>query len=155
MSWQMLIIRHKTGSKLDQQQMRGKPRKCMYNSGRSVDDDMMTKQISLLFLLTGYEKCFWKKERQIKMSSLLNVSNGSKSEEFNLKDIGVRIDNKEQNWFKRAHIGRYLGIARIITTATKLAEENITYRAFLQAEGGIRRMDPLGKKLRIMIFSSP
>ena len=67
--------------------------------------DVMTKQISFLFLLTGYEKCFWKKELQIKMSSLLNVSNGSKSEEFNLKDIGVRIDNKEQNWFKRAHIG--------------------------------------------------
>ena len=38
MSWQMLITRHKTGSKLDQQQMRGKPGKCMYNSGRSADD---------------------------------------------------------------------------------------------------------------------
>ena len=89
------------------------------------------------------------------MSSLLNVSNGRKPEEFNLKDIGVRVHNKEQNWFKRAHIGRCLGVARIITSATKLAEVNIRYRAFLQAEGGIRRMDSLEKTLRIMIFSSP
>ena len=40
----------------------------------------------------------------IKMSSLLNISNGNKSEEFNFKDIEVLVDNKEQNWFKRAHI---------------------------------------------------
>ena len=37
-----------------------------------------------------------------KMSSLLNISNGNKSEEFNFKDIEVLADNKEQNWFKRA-----------------------------------------------------
>ena len=79
---------------------------------------------------------------QIKMSSLLNVSNGSKSKEFNLKDIKVFVDNKEQNWFKKAHIAQYLGIARIITSTTKLAEEDIRSRAFLQAEGGIRSMDP-------------
>ena len=51
----------------------------------------------------------------IKMSSLLNISNGNKSEEFNFKDIEVLVDNKEQNWFKRAHIRWYLGIAHIIT----------------------------------------
>ena len=68
---------------------------------------------------------------QIKMSSLLNVSNGSKSKEFNLKDIKVFVDNKEQNWFKRAHIAQYLGIACIITSTTKLAEEDIRSRAFL------------------------
>ena len=40
------------------------------------------------------------------MSSLLNVSNASsKSEELNLKDIEVLANSKEQNWFKRAHIG--------------------------------------------------
>ena len=53
------------------------------------------------------------------MSSLLHVSNGSKSEEdqgANLNDIEVLVDNKEQNWFKRAHIGPILGIARIITS---------------------------------------
>ena len=88
------------------------------------------------------QKFFGLKGLQIKMSPVLNI-------------VLYIVDNKEQNWFKRAHIGRYLGIARIITSATKLAEEDITYRAFLQAEGGIRRMDPLGKTLRIMIFSSP
>ena len=44
---------------------------------------------------------FGLKELSIMMSSLLNVFNGrSKSEEF----IEVLVDNKEQNWFKRAHI---------------------------------------------------
>ena len=40
------------------------------------------------------------------MSSLLNVSNDiGKPEEFSFKDIEVLVDNKEQNWFKRAHTG--------------------------------------------------
>ena len=52
-------------------------------------------------------------------SSLLNISNGSsKPEEFSPNDIEVLVDNKEQNWFKRAHIGQYLGIVRIITSTT-------------------------------------
>ena len=73
------------------------------------------------------------------MSYLLNVFNGrSKSEEF----IEVLVDNKVQNWFKRAHIGWYLGIAHIITSTTKLLEEDIRSQAFLQAEGGIRSTDP-------------
>ena len=84
-------------------------------------------------------------------SSLLNVSNASKkSEEFSLKDIEVLVDNKEQNWFKRAHIGRYLGMARIITSAAKLSEEDIRSQAFLQTKGVLT---PLGKMLRTMIFS--
>ena len=77
------------------------------------------------------------------MSSLLNVSNdSSKSEEFSINDIEVLADNKEQNWFKRAHIGQYLGIACTITSISKLSEEDERFRAFLQAEGGIRSMDP-------------
>ena len=72
-------------------------------------------------------------------SSLLNVSNGSsKSEDFTLNDIEVLVDNKEQNWFKRAHIGQYLGIARIITSTSKLSEEDIRAWAFLQTKGGVR-----------------
>ena len=49
-----------------------------------------------------------------KMSSLLNVSNGSsrKSEEFSPKDIEVLLDSKEQNWFKRTHIGKCLGLSQ-------------------------------------------
>ena len=42
----------------------------------------------------------------------------------------------------REHIGRYLGIARIITSTSKLSEEDIRSRAFLQAQGGIRSMHP-------------
>ena len=77
------------------------------------------------------------------MSSVLSVSNGrSKSEEFSLQDIEVIVDNKEQTWFKRAHIGRYLGIARIITLTTKLSEEDIRSWNSLRVEGGIHSTDP-------------
>ena len=77
------------------------------------------------------------------MSSLLNVSNdSSKSEEFSINDIEVLPDNKEQNWFKRVHIGQYLGIACVIISTSKLSEEDGRSQDFLQAEGGIRSMDP-------------
>ena len=47
--------------------------------------------------MTGYKKFFDQKELK-KMSSLLNVSNtSSKSEKFNLNDIEVIVDSKEQN----------------------------------------------------------
>ena len=52
------------------------------------------------------------------------------------------VDSEEQNCFRRAHIGKVLGIARIITSTIKLAEEDIRSQAFLQAEGVIRSMDP-------------
>ena len=89
-------------------------------------------------------------------SSLLNVSNASnKSEEFSVNDIEMLADKKEQNWFKRAHIGQYLGIARIITSNRKLSEEDKRSRAFLQAEGeSVAWTPPPGKMLRIIIFSS-
>ena len=64
------------------------------------------------------------------------------------------VDSEEQNWLKRGHVGKHLGIARIITLTPKLTEEDIRSRAFLQAEAGIRSMDPLGKMLKIMIFLS-
>ena len=51
------------------------------------------------------------------MSSLLNVSNdSSKPEEFRLKDIEVFVDSVEQNWFKRTHVGKFLGIEDIWTS---------------------------------------
>ena len=61
------------------------------------------------------KKFFDQKELQIKISSsLLNVSNGSgKSEEFSLNDIEVFVDSEEQNWFKRAHLEKVLGIEDI------------------------------------------
>ena len=52
------------------------------------------------------------------------------------------VDNKEQNWFRRVHIGRYLWTARIITSTAKLSEEDIRSRAFLQTEGGVCSIGP-------------
>ena len=52
----------------------------------------------------------------IKMSStLFNVSNdaGSMPEEFSLKDTEVPVDNEEENWLKRSHVERFLGIEDI------------------------------------------
>ena len=50
------------------------------------------------------------------MSSLLNVSKASnKSEDFSLKDVEVPVDSEEQNWFKRVHVGKILGLKHIDT----------------------------------------
>ena len=66
-------------------------------------------------------KFFDTKELKIKMSSVLNVSNGgSKPEEFSLKDIDVFEDSNEQNWFKRAHVGKFLGLEDIWTSLNGL-----------------------------------
>ena len=52
---------------------------------------------------------------------MLNVSNGgSKPEEFSLKDIDVFEDSNEQNWFKRAHVGKFLGLEDIWTSLNGL-----------------------------------
>ena len=61
------------------------------------------------------------KELQIKMSSVLNVSNAnSKLEEFSIKDIEMLVDSEEQNWFKRAHVGKFLGPEDIRTSLNGL-----------------------------------
>ena len=52
------------------------------------------------------------------------------------------VDNKEQNWFGRVHIGRYLWTARIITSTAKSSEEDIRSLAFLQTEGGVCSIGP-------------
>ena len=58
-------------------------------------------------------------------SSLLNVSNASsKSEEFSLKDIKVFVDSREQNWFKRAHVGEFLGLINIHRLTRRLSESD-------------------------------
>ena len=55
-------------------------------------------------------------------SSLLNVSNdaGSRAEGFILKDIEVFVDSEEQNWLKRAHVEKFLGIEDIRTSLNGL-----------------------------------
>ena len=53
--------------------------------------------------------------------SLLNVPNASNnSEEFSLKDIEVLVDSEAQNWFKRAHMGKVLGLKHIDTSVEGL-----------------------------------
>ena len=63
------------------------------------------------------------------MSSFLNVSNASnKSEKFSLKDIEVFLDSGKQNWFKRAHLGKFLGIEDIRTSLNGLEKCEIITR---------------------------
>ena len=78
----------------------------------------------------------------IKMSFLLNVFNDSsgKLEEFNFNDID-NVDNKEQNWFKRAHAGKFLGIVSIHRSTGNLADEDQKTRAFLQAGESVHIMN--------------
>ena len=61
------------------------------------------------------------------------------------KDIEVFVDNREQNWFKRAHVGKFLGIVNIHRSTAKLASEDQKTRAFLQAEEGCHLMTPRRK----------
>ena len=60
---------------------------------------------------------------------MLNVSNSSsKPEKFNLKDNEVLVDSEEQNWFKRAHVGKYLGLEDIRTSLNGLEKCEIHIR---------------------------
>ena len=90
-----------------------------------------------------------------KMSSLLDVSNGSsRPEEFNLNDIEVLEDSEEQNWFKRAHVGKFSGLVHIHRSTARLADEDQKTRAFFILKWGVTMRHSLGKMLKIMIFSS-
>ena len=63
------------------------------------------------------------------MSSVLIVPNaGSKPEKFSLKDIEVFVDSEEQNWFKRAQMGKFLGVEDIRTSLNGLAKCEILTR---------------------------
>ena len=74
-------------------------------------------------------------------SSLLIVSNDSSNPGgFSLKDIEVLVDVKEENWFKRAHVGKLLGLVNIHRSTAKLADEDQKTRTFLQAGGGCHVM---------------
>ena len=68
--------------------------------------------------------------------------NVSKPEEFNLQDIEVLVDREEQKWFKRAHVGKFLGLVHIHRSTAKLVDEDQRTRAFLQAEGGCHVITP-------------
>ena len=77
------------------------------------------------------------------MSYVLNVSNDrSKPEEFSIKDIEMFVDSEEQNWFKRAHVGKSLGLVDIHRSTARLADKDAKTRAFLKAEGGCHNATP-------------
>ena len=91
---------------------------------------------------------------KLKMSSVLNVSNDSgKPQGFSIKDIEMLVDDIEQNLFKRAHVGKFLGLIHIHSSTTRLADEYQKTRASLKAEGGAMMRHPLRNTLRIMISS--
>ena len=64
------------------------------------------------------------------MSSLLNVSDDAyrKPEEFSLEGVEVFVDSEEQNWFKRAHVGKFWGIKDIRTSLNGLEKCEILTR---------------------------
>ena len=63
------------------------------------------------------------------MSSLLNTSNDNrKPEEFSIKYIEVFVDSEEQNWFKKAHVEKFLGIEDIQTSLNGLEKCEILTR---------------------------
>ena len=53
------------------------------------------------------------------MPSLLNDS--SRPEEFSLNNIEVLVDNKEQNWFKWAYVGKNLGLVYVYRSTERSA----------------------------------
>ena len=71
------------------------------------------------------------------MSSALNASNdSSKSEEFSLKDIEIFVDSEEQNWFKRAHEVKFLGLEDIRTSLNGLKKREITRQELIPTQCG-------------------
>ena len=83
------------------------------------------------------------------MSSVLNVSDdaGNKPEEFSLKDIEVVVDSEEQNWFKRAHVGKSLNLKHIDTSVTGLDKCEMLTRNDIKAAPMVREA---GLGLRII-----
>ena len=87
--------------------------------------------------MTVYKTFLTLKELEIKMSSVLNVSNGSSNpKEFSFKDIEMLVDSVKQNWFHSAHVGKFLGLVKIHRSTAKLADEHQKTQAFLKVEGG-------------------
>ena len=79
---------------------------CMSEKEKKETEIVGINMDFFLYLVTRYKSFLAPKEVQIKMSSLLSVPIASnKSEGFSFNDIEVLVDSKDQNWFKRAHMG--------------------------------------------------
>ena len=80
------------------------------------------------------QKIFELKKLEIKMSSVLSVSNdSSKSEEFSFKDMEALVDSEEQNWSKRAHVETFLGLSHIDTAVDGLDKCEMLARNDIEA----------------------
>ena len=80
------------------------------------------------------QKSFSQREVHIKTSSALNVSNtNSKPEELTIKDIEMLVDSQEQNLFKRAHVGKFLGLSHIDTSVESLDKCEMLTRNSIKA----------------------
>ena len=80
------------------------------------------------------QKIFELKKLEIKMSSVLSVSNdSSKSEEFSFKDMEALVDSEEQNWSKRAHVETFLGLSDIDTSLDGLDKCEMLARNDIEA----------------------
>ena len=78
--------------------------------------------------------------------SLLNAhsnTNGQRccrSETFNLKDIEMIVEKKDQPWSKRACVGKLLGLTDIIKSTASLGQDDQQTRASSEAKP-TRHMD--------------
>ena len=85
-------------------------------------------------LMTKCKNISTKKELQIKIFSSLNVSNGSsKPEELSFIDIEVLVDSEGKNWFKRALVGKFLGLAKILMSVEGLDKKEMPQRDDIKA----------------------
>ena len=50
------------------------------------------------------------------------------SEESSFKDIEVVVDNEKQNWLKRTHVGKFLGLTKILMSVKGLDKLEIRVR---------------------------
>lgn len=78
--------------------------------------------------------------------SLLNASSNTvgqrccRSETFNLKDIEMIVEKKDQPWSKRACVGKLLGLTDIIKSTASLGQDDQQTRASSEAKP-TRHMD--------------
>ena len=73
--------------------------------------------------------------------SSLNASGCCKFEEFNLKDIEVHVEKEDQQWFKQAHITKYLGMCDIDITTARLGQGGKQIRVSLESGSNSHRYD--------------
>ena len=63
-----------------------------------------------------------------------------KFKEFNFKDIEMLVNEKQQPWFKKAHVGKFLGISNTHTSTTKLGQYDMQTHTSLQTGSTIHTM---------------